>query len=160
MIVVADTSVVLNLCCVRREALLSTLFGRVLVPAEVAAEFSRLARADARFAGLTLPAWIEVRPAPPPPREVTAAHLDTGESAAIALCLSQSADALLIDETLGRAVAARLGLRTIGLLGILLDARTHRLIERVAPILDELEQTAGFWIAPPLRARVLQLAGE
>jgi predicted nucleic acid-binding protein len=67
VIVVADTSVVLNLCCVRQETLLSALFGRVLVPAEVAAEFSRLVRADVRFAGLTLPAWIEMLSAPSPP---------------------------------------------------------------------------------------------
>ena len=160
MIVVADTSVVLNLCCVRQERLLSALFGRVLVPTEVAAEFRRLAGVDVRFSGLALPAWIEVLPSPAPSPELRAANLDLGETAAIALCLSQSADALLVDESLGRAVAARLGLRTIGLLGILLEARTHGLLERVAPVLDELERTAGFWIAPSLRARVLQLAGE
>ena len=51
MIVVADTSVVLNLCCVRQERLLSALFGRVLVPTEVAAEFRRLAGVDVRFSG-------------------------------------------------------------------------------------------------------------
>ncbi len=160
MIVVADTSVVLNLCCVRQEKLLSSLFGRVLVPAEVASEFRRLAGADARFTGLTLPSWIEVLNAPVPPAEVTAANLDIGETAAIALCLGQSADALLIDESLGRAVAARLGLRTIGILGVLLDARSRGLIQRVAPVLDDLERTAGFWVAPSLRVRVLQLAGE
>ena len=160
MIVVADTSIVLNLCCVRREHLLASLFGRVLVPVEVASEFRRLAGADARFVGLTLPAWIEVLGAPPPPPEVVAAHLDIGESAAIALCLAQSADALLVDESLGRAVASRLGLRTIGILGVLLDARSRGLIERVAPVLDDLDRTAGFWIAPSLRVRVLQLAGE
>ena len=53
MIVVADTSVVvLNLCCVRKERLLSALFGRVLAPTEVAAEFRRLAGVDVRFSGL------------------------------------------------------------------------------------------------------------
>ncbi len=160
MIVIADTSVVLNLCCVRREQLLAALFGRVLVPTEVAAEFRRLAGMDARFAELTLPAWVEVLQTSAPPPEVSAANLDIGEAAAIALCLSHSADALLMDETLGRAVAARLGLRTIGTLGILLDARSRGLIERVAPVMDDLEQRAGFWIAPTLRARVLRLAGE
>lgn len=65
MIVVADASVVLNLCCVRQGLLLSALFGRVLVPVEVAGEFRRLAGTDARFSGLALPAWIEVMPAPP-----------------------------------------------------------------------------------------------
>lgn len=56
MIVVADTSVVLNLCCVRQEHLLVSLYGRVLVPVEVASEFRRLAGSDPRFSGLNLPA--------------------------------------------------------------------------------------------------------
>ena len=160
MIVVADTSVVLNLCRVRHEHLLPTLFGRILIPTVVASEFVRLAGTDARFAGLSLPGWIEILPSPPIPPTVSAANLDLGEAAAIALCLSQTADALLVDESLGRAVAARLGLRTIGILGILLEARARGLIPKVAPVLDLLELEAGFWIAPALRLRVLQLADE
>ncbi len=160
MIVVADTSVVLNLCRVEHVTLLRTLFGRVLVPVEVVSEFQRLAGVDPRFAALKLPAWIEVTPAPPLPPVVAAANLDPGEAAAIALCLGQTADALLIDETLGRAVAAGLGLRTIGILGILLQARARGVIPNIAPVLDRLEQEAGFWIAPSLRSHVLQLAGE
>ena len=38
MIVVADTSVILNLCRVEQEHLLKELFARVLIPDEVAAE--------------------------------------------------------------------------------------------------------------------------
>ena len=160
MIVVADTSVVLNLCCVRHENLLPTLFGRVLIPTEVATEFSRLTERDARFAVLSLPGWIEIFPSPPIPAVVSAANLDQGEAAAIALCLSQTAEALLMDESLGRAVAARLGVRTIGILGILIEARTRGLVPKVGTVLDSLEREAGFWIAPALRARVLQLANE
>lgn len=160
MIVVSDTSVVLNLCRIQHEQLLLTLFGRVLIPTEVASEFGRLAGTDARFAGMALPAWIEIQSAPPPPTAVIAAHLDSGEAAAIALCLSAGADALLIDESLGRVVAVRLGLKTIGILGILIEAAARGLIPKVAPVLDRLEQEAGFWVAPSLHARVLQLAGE
>ena len=160
MIVVADTSVVLNLCRVQHDHLLTALFGRVLIPAEVASEFSRLAGTDGRFAGLTLPGWLEIFPSPPIPTAVSAANLDVGETAAIALCLIQTAGALLMDESLGRAVAARLGLRTIGILGILLEARHRSLIPKIGHVLDLLEQQAGFWIAPALRARVLQLAKE
>lgn len=65
MIVVADTSVILNLCRIQHEHLLPPLFGRVLIPHEVATEFVRLAGVDVRFAGLQLPAWIEQMTAPP-----------------------------------------------------------------------------------------------
>ena len=161
MIVVADTSVILNLCRVQHERLLQDLFHRVLIPSQVADEFVRLVKNQPKFSGMTLPDWIETQPAPASfPPEVTQAHLDPGESAAIALCLSRHADVLLIDESLGREVATRLGVRTVGILGILIEARRRKLIPGVKAILGQLENEAGFWIAPSLRERVLQLAGE
>ena len=161
MIVVADTSVILNLCRVQHELLLQQLYRRVLIPAQVAAEFARLSTAQPRFMGLVLPVWVETLPAPrflPP--EVIQANLDLGESAAIALCLSLKADALLIDESLGRQVAAQLGMRTIGILGVLIQARRRQIIPEILPVLKRLETEAGFWIAPNMRARVLAIANE
>ncbi|MEA3208061.1 MAG: uncharacterized protein QOE70_1118 [Chthoniobacter sp.] len=161
MIVVADTSIVLNLCCVQQIDLLRTLFRRVIVPAEVATEFTRLASRDRRFADLSMPDWIEVRTAPQAiPPEVASAGLNPGESAAIVLCLREAADALLIDEALGREVAAGLGIRIIGILGVLLEAKRHGHLSSVRAVLDRLESEAGFWVAATLRARVLSLAAE
>jgi predicted nucleic acid-binding protein len=161
MIVVADTSVILNLCCVQHEHLLQQLFKRVLIPAEVADEFTRLTKMQKRFSSLVLPNWIEILPAPKSfPAEVVQAQLDIGESAAIALCLNQKADALLIDEKAGREVAAKLGVRTIGIAGILIDARIEKLIPSIKVLLDQLEREANFWISSELRRSVLQLAGE
>ena len=161
MIVVADTSVVLNLCRMQHERLLQQTFKRVLVPCEVAEEFARLAKVQPRFAGLVLPDWIEISSAPlPSPPEVIQADLDAGESAAIALCLEQHADALLIDESAGRAVANQLGLRVVGIVGILIDAKNDGLISSVTVLLGRLEREAGFWISAELRRHVLQLAGE
>src|ERR1017187_2501903 len=99
MIVVADTSVILNLCRVQHEHLLQQLFQRVLIPAEVADEFARLTKIQKRFSDLVLPNWVEISSVPQIlPPEVIQAQLDIGESAAIALCLNQKADVLLIDE--------------------------------------------------------------
>jgi len=161
MIVVADTSVILNLGRIQHEVLLKQLFKRVLIPAQVSAEFTRLSVVEPRFVGLALSEWIEILPVPQPfPLEIIQANLDVGESAALALCLVERADALLIDESLGREVAARLGVRTIGILGVLIEARRRQLIPKVATLLERLEKEAGFWVAPSLRQRVLQLANE
>jgi predicted nucleic acid-binding protein len=161
MIVVADTSVILNLCRVQHEHLLQQLFQRVLISAEVAGEFTRLTKIQKRFSGLVLPNWIEIASVPQAfPPEVIRAQLDIGESAAITLCINQKADLLLIDEAAGREVATRLGVRTVGILGVLVDARNQKLISDVKSLLDRLENEAGFWISLDLRRHVLQLTGE
>ena len=160
MIVVADTSVLLNLCRIGEEELLTRLFREVVIPREVAAEFDRLAVAVPRFQGLTLPAWIRQQQPSTISAVVRAAGLDLGETAALNLALEIHADALLVDERRGHRVAVQLGIKTVGVLGILLQAKTSGLIEQLRPLLDQLEQDAQFWIAPAVRRRVLQLAGE
>jgi len=161
VIVVSDTSVILNLCFLGQEALLPQLFGTVYAPPQVEAEFDRLAAADARFQGLVFPAFIQ-RCSPK-----TTAHawahspvLHGGEVAALSLALELGADLVLMDEKEGRAAAAALHLRTMGLLGILAQARSRSLIPAISPLLDRLQAEARFWISPALRQATLHAAGE
>ena len=161
MIVVADTSVVINLCCVGQGDLLRRLFREVVVPPAVAVEFARLASSVPRFADLTLPQGIRQQaPTTLPTLLRSAIGLDPGETAALALAVEIHADAVLLDERRGREVASHLGLRVIGILGLLLQAKSAGFVAAVAPILDSLQREAGFWIADPLRRQVLRLAGE
>jgi hypothetical protein len=76
------------------------------------------------------------------------------------LALELGAELVLMDEAEGRAAAALLNLKTMGLLGILLQAKRQGLITAVAPLLDRLQNEARFWIAPSLREALLQAAGE
>ena len=55
MIVVADTSLILNLALVGHENLLHAIFHQAVVPPAVRTEFARLAESSGRFAGLALP---------------------------------------------------------------------------------------------------------
>jgi len=66
----------------------------------------------------------------------------------------------LLDERRGREAANQLGLRVIGILGVLLQAKNAGLLRAVGPVLDDLQREAGFWIAEPLRRQVLGLANE
>ena len=161
MIVVADTSVVVNLCCVGQGDLLRRLFREVVIPPVVAVEFARLASSVPRFAGLTLPQGIRQQAATTLPAMLRSAlGLDPGETAALALAFEIHADAVLLDERRGREVASQLGLRTIGILGLLLQSKSAGLLPAVRPILDDLLLEAGFWVAEPLRQQLLNLAGE
>lgn len=161
MTVVADTSVLLNLCFIGQVELLTPLFGTVLAPAQVATEFQRLVATDPRFSGLLFPAFIQRVPQHDvaPSLEI-APSLHTGEIAALSLALERRADLVLMDEREGRAAAAALGLVTMGLLGILVQARQRSLISAVAPFLDRLQFHARFWIAPALRECILRSVGE
>ena len=161
MIVVADTSVVINLCCVGQGGLLRRLFREVVVPPAVAVEFTRLASSVPRFAELTLPEGVRQQaPTTLPALLRSAIGLDPGEMAALALAIEIHADAVLLDERRGREAANLLGLRTIGILGLLLQAKSVGFLTAVRPVLDDLQREAGFWIAEPLRQQVLGLAGE
>lgn len=160
MIVVADTSVLVNLCRVGQADLLARLFREVFIPPEVAAEFTRLAAQVSRFSGLSLPVWIHQRKPALVPAELRETKLDPGETAALALALEIHADAPLVDERRGHEVAVQLGIKTIGVLGVLLQGKRSGLITKLRTLLDQLDQEAGFWISPGIRQRVLQLAGE
>lgn len=161
MIVVTDTSVILNLCVIEKFGILPRLFKEILCPDSVRAEFESLAERDPRFAKRVFPSFInvvsvrEIRP------ELTGNHrLHQGEMDAISLALELNADALLIDERAGRDAAAALGLKSIGILGILLQAKVEGLVESISPVLNQLQSEAGFWLAPILVSQVLEQAGE
>jgi uncharacterized protein len=161
VIVVADTSVLINLCRVGQGGLLASLFLEVVIPPAVAAEFAALTRLAPRFSGLNLPAGI--REQSPVTLLATVRGfrgLDAGEAAALSLAVEIRADAILIDERLGHEIALRLGLNTIGLLGILLRAKAVGLLPLIAPVIEVLERDAGFWISNKLRGEVLKLAAE
>ncbi len=161
MIVVADTSVLINLCRVGHGSLFQSLFQEVVIPPEVASEFDRLASSTSRFSGLKLPAGVHVQPATTmPPLLQSAIGLDRGERAALALAVEIRADAVLLDERRGHAMAVQLGLQTLGILGLLVQAKSAGLLAAVGPVLDALRGDAGFWISDSLRLQVLRLAGE
>jgi len=107
MIVVADTSVILNLCRVQQERLLQQLYRRVLIPSRVALEFQNLAGTRQPF-----------------------------------------------------GQAQQLGLRVIGILGVLVQSHQQGLLLKVGKVLDQLEKEVNFWKSPQLRAKVLHSVGE
>ena len=153
MIVVADTSAISNLLTIGHEWILRDLFGIVIVPPAVASEL--------RVWHPELPAFISVQA----PRNSAVILdftqiLDRGEIEAISLALELNANLLLIDERKGRAEAHRLGLKITGLLGVLLEAKKIGLLDRLAPLLDELIDGADFRISATVKSEFLRLAGE
>lgn len=161
MIVVSDTSPVSNLAAVDRLNLLREVFGRVIVPHAVFAECTAAGSGQVVAGRIRAQAWIETRDVADRAFVVQLRReLDAGEAEAIALAIELKVDRLLLDERLGRIMAARFGLPVVGLLGILVLAKQRGHIPTVKLILDDLIGIAHFWIGADLYAHVLRAVGE
>ncbi|MEH2089622.1 DUF3368 domain-containing protein [Nostoc sp.] len=161
MIIVSDTSPINNLAAINHLHLLQQLYGTVLIPEAVYRELTDPNFPVAGAIEVQTFIWVQTRPVQDRTLvEALSNELDIGEAEAIALALEMKADRVLIDERRGRMVAARLNLGYTGILGILVEAKSQRLISAVKPLLDALINEAGFWVAEPLYKRVLQLVDE
>lgn len=161
MIVVSNTSPLVNLATVGQLDLLRQLYGRIIIPQAVYHEIVVVGAGQPGAVEIKTFDWIETQQATD--RILVTSlelELDIGEAEAIALATALKADLLLLDERKGRLVASRLGLKFIGLLGILIEAKHKGLIVEVKPIMDDLITKAGFWISQQLYQHVLQVVGE
>ncbi|MEK7727231.1 MAG: DUF3368 domain-containing protein [candidate division KSB1 bacterium] len=161
MIVVSNTSPIINLAAVGELELLEKLYQKLLIPHAVYHEIVITGAGQPGAFEVQTFAWIEAR-AVIDKTLITAlrSELDPGESEAIALAIETKANWLLLDERRGREVAARFGLKFVGLLGVLLEAKKKGLLAQVKPVLNALESKAAFRMKRELKARVLEAAGE
>jgi predicted nucleic acid-binding protein len=67
---------------------------------------------------------------------------------------------LVVSDTSPLSNLAIIGLRTIGVLGVLLAARRSGAIPSLRAEIDRLRRDAGFFVARPLEIRVLAIVGE
>jgi predicted nucleic acid-binding protein len=87
-------------------------------------------------------------------------ELDQGEAATIALALEQGHSQILMDERDGRVKAKALGLKPVGVLGVLLRAKIEGELVSVKEAMQALRTEAGFFIADHLFEAILTEAGE
>jgi uncharacterized protein len=152
MLVISDTSPMTALLLAGRDEMLRSLFDRVVIPPAVQRELLRAHR--------QLPVWLEIVKPDTIPESVAVANLDEGETEAIALALELRPDTLLMDERLGRRLAARHGLSVTGLLGLLVLAKQRGLLEAVAPAIRDLQLRGNCWFGRDLLVEVCGSVGE
>lgn len=161
MVIVSDTSPLINLAIIGHLDLIPRLFQSVILPQSV---FDEIVTAGAGLPGadeIRQADWVEVKSCQNQSlMQTLMQELDPGESEAIVLALEIHADLILMDEDLGRKKALRYHLQPLGILGILLKAKQTGLIVAVKPLLDSLIAKARFFVHQKLYEDVLQLAGE
>jgi predicted nucleic acid-binding protein len=128
VIVVSDTSPLNYLILIELVEVLPALFKTVHVPEMVLAELTRPKAPEKvrQWAGAP-PVWLKTAKASGP--LTGASRLDAGEAEAIALAKELKAEAILIDERLGRRIAKEQGLNPVGTLAVLEFAAERGLVE-------------------------------
>jgi hypothetical protein len=135
------------------------LYGLVHVPPAVVAEARRHVD-EATAAGLVA-GWLGERGVEDRAQveELEQVLGGRGEAEAIALALELSDSLLLVDERAARDLARARGVRVLGSLGVLLEAKRRGRLPTVQPLLDSL-RASGFWLDARTYSAVLEMAGE
>jgi len=161
VIVVCNTSPIINLAAINQLGLLHELYDEIIIPQAVYHEITVIGAGQPGANEVRKSYWIKTK-------EVNSKtlvkalkmELDDGEAEAIALSVELNADLLLIDEKIARSVASRFDLIYTGLLGLLIEAKSKGIIQKLKPVVDELKEKAGFWISAKLYFRTLSIVNE
>lgn len=157
MILVADASALIALATCDSLALLEAIFGNVLVPEAVYAEVTKFDKPQS--ARLQSYLHGKVRAVDMQQFVYLDAFADVGETQAMLLYKQTAADYLLIDDQRGRKVAKINQIKTIGSMGVLLQAKQAGLIPCIAPLIKKLS-TSSIYMSETLIQTLLELANE
>ena len=157
MILVADASALIALSICESLHLLEALFGNVIVPETVFFEVAGTNKPQSEDLRQYLQGKV---------RAVNMEHFvyldafaDAGETQAMMLYKQVAADYLLIDDRRGRKVAQINQIKTIGSLGVLLQAKRVGFIPKVEPLITKIAASPVF-MSSGLIQMVLEIAGE
>ena len=161
MIVVSNTTSLIELASIQRFDLLQHLFGKIYIPQAVYAEAVTAGRKqDAGKQEVAAAAWIEtVAVKDQLAVDVLLDELDRGEAETIVLARELGADWVLMDEKKGRRKVTELGLAKIGTVGILLKAKQLGHLPYIRPEVEQLRRQ-GFSLSQRVVDAVLQQAEE
>lgn len=156
---ISNTSPLLYLYRIGGIEWLPQLFDEVWTPEAVKNELQA-----GRSKGYDVPnpddySWLNVVNPKSTPSEWLALDLGVGEIAAMALALENPDRVVLLDDMLARRTAQVAGLQVWGTLKVLLEAKSHGIVQKVEPHVSKLSDS-GMWISAEIKERILKLAGE
>ncbi|HEX4084970.1 MAG TPA: DUF3368 domain-containing protein [Chthoniobacteraceae bacterium] len=153
MIVVSDATPITTLMKAGETDLLQQLFGSVMIPRAVAVELLAFHE--------QLPAFINIRTVSEPGQSPPGfERLGKGEVEAICLTKEVGASFLIIDDRRARIAATSLGLKCIGLLGLLVLAKQRNQLSSVSTMIAVLETKGGLYLSEEVKAEAARIAGE
>lgn len=153
---VINTGPLVTLARIEALDLPSKLPYKFLCPLEVRTELDAGA---ANGHTVVSPDWLEIQALNRDLSLPIVSVLDVGEAAVIQLALEQQIPLVCIDEWKGRRVAASVGLKVTGSLGLLGRAKMLGIIPAVKPLIERALQS-GIRYHPSLVRAVLSEVGE
>lgn len=149
-IIIADTSCLIALSKINRIEILNEIFGKIYVTQIVAEEFKK-----------KLPENFSIKnPSDISTEKLKGIKIDRGEASAIALALEEKNPLLIIDEKKGRIIAKHFGIRIMGTVGVLLEAKKDGLIESLKTEIEKLQEHSRFRLSDALIKEALKNANE
>ena len=161
--VISDASPLVHLAAISQFELLRNLYSLVFIPNAVWTEVAVAGAGrpgSAELQAAIASGWIEIKN----PGVENRSHRELitldPEAEALALALDLSADIVLMDEVRGRSVARSLGLRAVGTLGILIEAKRKGFISSFRAQLENLGRDSQLQLSEDIKQLALQMAGE
>ncbi len=156
---ISNTSPLLYLYRIGGIDWLPKLFDEVWIPEAVRNELQA-----GRSKGYDVPnpddySWLNIVNPKSTPSEWLALDLGAGEIAAMALALENLDRVVLLDDMLARRTAQVAGLQVWGTLKVLLEAKSHKLVNEIESYVTKLSDSA-MWVSAEVKQRILKLAGE
>jgi uncharacterized protein len=154
--VVSDTSPLSAMAKMGWLPWLKERWGTVIVPTGVWRELSDIGD-DGAWSALETArgdGWLEVTGFPQIPAPPECERLHSGETEAIQLALANKADWLLVDDGDARRAARLLGLRIIGVLGMVVWAKRHGKIHRALDAIADLRRVTKFRVSDEVIATI------
>jgi predicted nucleic acid-binding protein len=140
--VVLNSGPLITLATIGRLDLLKGLFARVYIPEAVYDEVVVRGKGEPGSREVDAAEWIETCVVKDRfSVSLLRDELGAGESETIVLAQELGARYVILDDKMARRKTIRLGLPTVGTLGVLLMSKEAGLIAQVKPILDELRKT-------------------
>lgn len=138
--------------------ILKDLYGEIIIPQAVFEEVT--SKNDFAREQILKSSWIKILEVHDKTnRKIYQAKLHDGEVEVMMLAKEISADLLIIDDNAAKKTAKFLEFKVTGTLGILLKAKSEKIIFEVKPILEKMLEK-NFYISEEIFKLVLKTAGE
>ena len=159
MKVICNATPLIHLSRIRHLWILKRLFGKLVIPMAVYNEVVIDGRGKPGADNVAKAEWIHVREV----KNIGALRelcdlLHLGESEAIVLAEEIDADLIILDDNLARRSATAKGLKVVGTLALLHQAKERGLVPALRPLFDELA-SLGFYMGKEYDA-ILKNVGE